>query len=447
MKSSTIIAPARNNSLLKMCNILTNCKSAILSGALILVAHGVALCAGAIDTTTRSFDPKFRTLTVTRNDNLMADPVLTLSDPADRLTISFDELTEDRSYLRARLIHCNADWQPSALSEPEYVEGFNQADIEDFGYSANTYVHYVNYKFSIPEEGLRPLVSGNYLLQIYDSDDPDTTLLQQRFRVSENSVAVNGHADGRTDRGFNSDLQQLELALTPRGQVTYNPYADIFVEVLQNSRPDTSRILQTPSRMQGQAIIYDHRSELIFPAGNEYRRFETVRNNYPGMGVDHTAYEEPMYNAWLQRSLPRDEGQYIFDQTQHGRFKIDEYNSTDPDLGADYILTHFSLEMEKLPDADVYVEGDLTGRGYSDLNRMHYIDEEGIYALSIPLKQGSYNFQYVAKPRIGNRPAEPGRIEGNHFETLNEYNTYVWLRTPGSRADRLVGSSTIVATP
>ncbi len=401
----------------------------------------------ALNTETAAFDPNFRTVTLTLNDNMMLDPVLNLNNPSDRLVLSFDELTEDRSYLRARLIHCNSDWQPSALSEPEYVEGFNQADIEDYGYSTNTFVHYVNYKFSIPEEGLRPLASGNYLLQVYDADDPDRTLLQTRFRVSENLTAISGSADGRTDRSFNSDLQQLSLALTPLGNSsTYNPYSDIFVEVLQNSRPDTSRILRAPSRMQGSAYIYDHQPQLIFPGGNEYRRFETVRNNYPGMGVERTAYEDPMYNAWLLTSTPRADGQYYYDQTQKGRYKIDEYNSTDPDLGADYILTHFVLEMDRIPDAEVYVEGELTGRRYSDLNRMRWIEDRGAYALSLPLKQGSYNYQYVALPR-GKVAGDPSPIEGNHYETRNDYNVYVWLRTPGSRADRLLGSSLLLATP
>ncbi len=395
-----------------------------------------------------TFDPKFRTVTLTINDNIMHDPVIRLDDPGAGLILSFDELTEDRSYLRARLIHCNADWQPSQLSEPEYVEGFNQSDIEDFGYSSNTFVHYVNYKFSLPQDGLRPLVSGNYLLQVYDSDDPDRTLLQTRFRVVENGAAIAGSADGRTDRSFNADLQQLSLALTPVGTTSsYNPYSDLFVEILQNSRPETSRILRAPSRMQGSSIIYDHQPGLIFPGVNEYRRFETVRNNYPGMGVEKTEFVEPMYHAVLKKDAPRADGQYTFDSTQRGRYKIDEYNSTDPDLGADYIMTHFLLEMDEIPDADVYVEGDLFQRRYSDINRMRYLPEGGMYILSTPLKQGSYNYQYVVKPRSANSPANPSRIEGNHFETLNEYNVYAWLRTPGSRADRLIGTTTIIAHP
>ena len=409
------------------------------------------------DTSTRIFNPKFRTIVTALDDNFLNDPVLILDNPDSSISFSFDELSEDRSYLRARLLHCNADWQPSVLSETEYVEGFNQADIEDFGYSANTFVHYVNYHFNIPGEGLRPLVSGNYLLQVYDVDEPDDILLQMRFRVAENAASISASADGRTDRCFNDNLQQLAVAVNTFGDITYNPYSDLFLEVTANSRPDTSRILRAPSRMQQKTIIYDHNPLLIFPAGNEYRRFETVRNDYPGMGIDHTGWEEPMYNAWLKTSYPRNDHQYSYDQTQRGRFKIDEYNSTDPDLGADYILTHFRLDMDEMPGYDIFVEGDLTQRALSDANRMKYLPDAGAYTLSLPLKQGSYNFQYVAVPRSANSRASlsgpdllqgnPSLIEGDFYETRNEYNLYLWLRTPGSRADRLLAARTIIADP
>ena len=421
-----------------------------------LIAGNFMACADSCSS--QIFNPRFRTLTATLNDNILNDPVLILNDPESSLSFSFDELTDDRSYLRARILHCNSDWMPSMLSEAEYVEGFNQADIEDYGFSSNTYVHYVNYHFTIPSEGLRPLLSGNYLLQVYDADAPDEILLQQRFRVAENAASIAASADGRTDRSFNAGLQQLSVGVTPFGDINYNPYADLFLEVTANSRPDTSRILRAPSRMEQKTIVYDHSPMLIFPAGNEYRRFETVRNNYPGMGVERTAWEDPLYHAWIKPAEPRCGRQYSYDQTQRGRYKIDEYNATDPDLGADYILTHFILEMDEIPDADVYVEGDLTLRNYSEANRMKFLPDAGVYTLSLPLKQGSYNYQYVVLPKDHANPTSSNRalksvtadasmIEGDYYETRNEYNIYLWLRTPGSRADRLLAARTIVATP
>lgn len=416
------------------------------------------------DTTTAIFDSMFRTLTVTLDGNMMADPVLRLGDNSSQLVFSFDEISNDRSYLRCRILHCNSDWTPSRLVESEYVDGFNFAEIEDFGYSSGTFVKYVNYKFTIGQEGLTPLVSGNYLWQVYDENDPDTVLLQARFRVSEDSANISGMADGRTDRGFNDEYQQLSISVnTAEGSVP-NPYADLFLEINQNSRPDTSRFLHHPLRSEGNNVIYQHDPALIFPAGNEYRRFETVRVNYCGMGIDSTSFYNNMHQAYIAQSESRADKNYYYDQTQRGRFKIDEYNASDPDLGADYIMTHFTLDAPEIINGDVYVEGELALRGYSDFNRMKYSPSDGKYHLDIPLKQGSYNYQYVVRGKypasshavIGGNlsrsdnpasllpSADASVIEGNKYETINEYNIYAWLRLPGARADRLIGSRTII---
>ena len=410
--------------------------------------------------TTAIFEPMLRSLTVTCNDNLMETPVISL-DGRDRLVFSFDEISDDRRYLRCRLLHCDADWQPSRLVESEYADGFNYDEIEDFGFSRNTYIHYVNYRYELggEESRLRPLVSGNYVWQVYDEDDPDRVLLQARFRVSEDQCMVSAAADGRTDRGFNDEWQQLELSVIGDRKVIPNPYTDIFVDIEQNSRPDTSRRIPHPTRVEGERAIYEHLPALIFPAGNEYRRFETVRADYNGMGVDSVAHDGVMYHASLKMDEPRVNRAYIYDSTQHGRYKIDEYNATDPDLGADYIMTHFSLDFPEIMDGDIYVEGELALRGTAEVNRMKYDRDAGIYRLDIPLKQGSYNYQYVVRSKdatpaevnIGGAmagvAADASLIEGNHYETLNEYNIYVYLRQPGSRYDRLLGHATVQATP
>ncbi len=438
-----------------------------MMAAVVAVAVNGAAAVSAADTATVIFEPMMRTLTVTANGNLMADPVLRLGSN-DRIVFSFDEIGDDWRYLRCRLLHCNADWQPSSLVESEYVDGFNYASIEDYAFSRDTYIHYVNYRFELGGGELRPIVSGNYLWQVYDESDPDTVLLQARFRVSEENCRVTGKADGRTDKGFNTEWQQLSLQLMPASRDIGNPYTDMIVEVTQNGRPDTSRMILHPQRVEGDKVIYEHLPGLVFEAGNEYRRFETVRNDYPGMRVDSVRYEEPMYHAYVASDLSRAGKSYTYDSTQRGRYKIDEYNSTDPSLGADYILTHFTLDIPEVIDGDVYIEGDVALRGYTDFNKMKYDRSMGLYCLSMPLKQGSYNYQYVVRPAAdagdseksvggnfesfsgGQRrsvASDAALIEGNHYETVNEYNVYVYLRRPGSRADRLLGAATVVAAP
>ena len=391
--------------------------------------------------------PDFRTLKVEKEDEFMSPPVITLNGN-DRIVVSFDEIGEDYSHLQFRLIHCNADWQPSRLLESEYVDGFNYDDIEDYAFSSNTFTNYVNYRFTIPSERIVPLVSGNYIVEVFPQNDPDDVLLRARFQVSEESSVVSGYSSPRTDRGFNSEWQQLTFSADSPGG-TVNPYSDIVVTVTQNRRPDTERTIRHPMKVEGSKIVYEHLQDLIFPASNEYRRFETVRADYPGMGVENVSFDDRAYQAWLFTDGDRSEKEYVFDRTQRGRYKIDEYNSTDPDLGADYVTVHFTLDYPEVMNGDVYVEGDFTNHRYEEAYKMTYNRNRHLYELSLPLKQGSYNYQYVAVKK-GDGPEGHGDaslIEGNKYETENEYNISVFYRPAIGRADRLIGTATIVARP
>lgn len=396
----------------------------------------------AADTSTRIFNKGFRTLKVSNPDNFMSPPVMRLNSD-DRIVISFDEIAEDNRWLQYRLIHCNADWQPSRLVESEYLDGFNIADIEDFAYSENTFVHFVNYRIEFPNQSMRPLVSGNYLLQVTDRDAPEDILLQARFMVTEEAAAISGTASGRTDRGHNTEWQQLDMSVMLRGIENANPYQDIEISIIQNGSEASRRLLSRPQRVEGNTIIYQHMPELIFPAGNEYRRFESVSNGFPGMGVDSLKFGGSNYHVWLKRDNGRALRNYEFDRTQHGRFMVREYNATDSDLGADYITVHFTLDMPRLRDADVYIDGEMTHDSFDTSNRMVYDSEARQYRLEMPLKQGAYNYRYVTLQATGKGVPSSEITEGNKFETQNEYWVATYYHPPGSRADRLIGFSLI----
>lgn len=410
-------------------------------GILFLILTALSACVaslyGATDTRQGIFDRNFHTLKVGNVGLFDAPPVLRMGT-GDRIEILFDEVGEDNSYLEYRLIHCNADWQPSMLVDSEYIDGFNAVRIDDYAQSTATYVHYVNYRIELPNENVRILHSGNYLLQVYDPDEPDRVILQARFRVSENSAAIAGGYNARTDRGFNSDWQQLALDVTADVSDGSNPYNDYRVEILQNDRELTRREIRMPSRVNGNIFVYDHTPELIFPAGNEYRRFESVSNRFPGMNVDSLHYEGTNYHVWLRPDEPRDQVEYAYDSTQHGRFMVREWNATDSNIGADYITVHFRLDTEPLP-GEVYVDGEMTNGVFDSRNRMTYNFADGAYELQMPLKQGAYNYQYLVRGADGAFRT----IDGNKWQTGNQYVVCVWKHSPGERADRLLGCETV----
>lgn len=399
-----------------------------------------AAAAKEADTSQGILNPRFRTLIVEKENNFMAPPVIALGS-GEKIVVSFDEIGEDWSRLQYRLLHCNADWQPSRLIESEYIDGFNFADIEDYAFSGNTFTNFVNYRFTIPSADMNVLASGNYVVEVYPQDDPDDVILRARFQVSEDSAVVNGIATPRTDKGYNSEWQQVELSVNS-GSKEVNPYNDIIISVVQNRRPDTEVFVRHPMRVQDGNYIYEHLWELIFPASNEYRRFETVREDYPGMRIEAVDFQGRSYQAWVQTDEERAEHEYLYDQTQHGRFKIDSYSATDPDLGADYIDVHFTLDYPRLMNGDIYVNGDFTSNRYDPNFKMVYDEDARLYTLTLPLKQGSYNYQYVAV-KDGEKRGTTSLIEGDKYETGNEYIVSVYYRSPIARADRLIGRAVI----
>lgn len=398
--------------------------------------------AAASDTDTQIFDPSFHTLKVSVPDDFMAPPVIRL-DTDDKLIFSFDELGDEASHLQARLVHCNADWQPSRLIESEFVDSFNIDDIEDYAFSSNTFIHFVNYRFEFPSDRLRPTVSGNYLLQVFRQDEPSSPLLQARFYVTEQAVVIDGESSPRTDKGLNTEWQQVNLTIDPGDFTLSDPFSELLVTVSRNGVPADTRTVPRPYRLDGKRIVYEHIPSLIFPAGNEYRRFETVRTTYPGMHVDSTAYVGQCYHAYLTPDTPRADVSYSFDSTQHGRFMVREYNATDSDLGADYVVVHFTLDHPEVINGDIYVDGEMTHNQLCGRYRMTYDRQRSSYTLELPLKQGSYNYRYVVADREGKGVVDGSMIDGNKFETSNEYHTAVYFSPPGARYDRLISFKTL----
>lgn len=400
------------------------------------------VCVSASDESTETaiFSNSIRSLKIEMEGDRLALPVLTLGGE-ERLIIGFDDLADERQYLRYSIYHCDMNWQPSDLVDSEVFDGFNFADINDFAYSRATTTHYIHYSITLPNADFSFNISGNYLLKVYPEDEPEDLLLQVRFAVQEGNVIVGGTVSPNTDIDYNDEHQQLTLKADLRNLSVRDPNSEIVLVVDQNNRPDTRRVVYHPSRIAGYQLVYEYNPTLIFPAGNEYRRMETINNLYPGMGTDHIEFHAPYYYHILNLDKPRAHHQYLYDQTQHGRYFIREYNAENSDIEADYVLTMFTLDMLQIPDVEVYLDGDFTLRQKDDRSRMDYNPSTGRYEKLLLLKQGAYNYQYLV---AGKSADESNQIEGDKYQTSNEYHVYIYYRPAGSRYDRLLRVATLL---
>lgn len=410
--------------------------------AIFLLCSLITLATGAqnrVDTRPLIFDNNVRSLKLSLLNNMYAPPIYMMGSD-DRLLIEFDYLGYDVHYLRYSVTHCNADWQPSQLVESEYVSGFNYADIDDFEQSEATYVHYYNYQFILPNPDMELLVSGNYLLTVYEQDDPGEILFQTRFSVCEGTVGVYPQVTSRTDIEYNNRFQQVSFDIRYKPNQIKDPYTEFTCVVSQNSRLDNTVTVKRPMMVSVDHATYDHNRDLVFPAGNEFRRFETVNAHNINMGVYAIRYYEPMYHAMLTLDEPRNEMQYLYDKTQYGRFTIRNAEAYGENaLQADYMITHFTLDTGgKLNGGNIWLYGEFLEGYPASQAMMKYDTSEGLYTADLLLKQGAYNYMYLWVPD-GTTVGQTGKIEGDHYETVNEYLVKVYDRPLGERYDRLVG--------
>lgn len=390
---------------------------------------------------TQALSPEIHTIQVNKNGDWNFKPIIDLNK-GDYIHISFDRISDDSfDRLRYRILHCDAYWKvSSSISEIDYLDGFNDNYIDDYDPSINTTVDYTHFSLSIPNKDASLKLSGNYVVEIYEDGDPDTVLLTACFSVVDNQLSIAPTISSNTDIDTNRHHHQLSFTLHHQGMNIRDPHTDLIIFVQQNGRLDNEKAKLKPTYINPGKLVYEHNRDLIFEAGNEYRRFETSSYRSSGMNVAHIEYRRPTYIMDIVEDKVRANRGYSYDQDQNGQFFIRTNEGEDNNTEADYFVTNFTLAVEEPIAEEIYINGDFTDNTFSNKYKMVYDEESKAYHLSLLLKQGMYNYQYLTKN--GNR-FSTSKIEGNYHETENEYIIYVYYRPSGQRYDSLIGIQTI----
>ncbi len=93
---------------------------------------------------------------------------------------------------------------------------------------------------------------------------------------------------------------------------------------------------------------------------------------------------------------------------------------------------------EELKDKDLYVYGNFNAFAINNLTQMIYNPESRLYECTFRLKQGFYNYKYVAVDK-NTGELDEGAISGNFWQTENNYKVLVYYRDLGARFDRIIG--------
>lgn len=378
-----------------------------------------------------------RTLQVVGADRWLNMPVIYLGTD-ETVNISFDEMSHDYHRYAYTIEHCEADWTPSeGLFEPEYLEGiYNGLTIDDVQESVNTATLYSHYQFSLPNDQCRIKLSGNYKVTITD-DNTGEVVAHACFMVCENKFGVSTEVVTNTDIDFNHAHQQLDVRLSYNGVQIMDIDRQLKAYSLQNNRWATLRQLPHPKFINKDGIQWTHTRELIFPATNEYHKFEYLDLHRNSMGVDHTGFDGNDYHVWLNTDYPR--SAYVYDEDANGAFFIRNTYDYNNDTESEYFMAHFTYHIAEPFDGEVFVNGQWTNEELTSGFLMEYDYETKLYHCAVPLKMGYYSYQYLLRRSDGSLVYLPS--DGNYYETENSYATFIYYRPIGGRTDLLYGVS------
>ena len=376
-----------------------------------------------------NYKPQVQTVLLYADDNQLNDPIIPLEDMTERLTLSFDVIDGEGEVLNYTFIHCSYDWRPSDLPRLQYASGFDSDRLDDYAFSRNTLIDYVNYHLKFPKDDMMPLLSGNYLLVVY-GDDINDLYFTRRFMVIDEKAHVGATVPRYPDELALTDThQQLNVRVNMNNYLTGNTQQYSHLTIRQNGRWDNAAEGLKPTYVYPDYLSFEHHPQTVFEAANQYRRFNTSNFYFQSENLAHIRQTDESFEI---------------DEDIHGeKFIYVEDENLDNATEADYCRVNFFYKSEApLTHEDLYIMGALNDWCFNESNKMTYDYRLHGYTCSMMLKQGYYNFMFVTVDR-DTYEVTTELTAGNHWETNNVYKLYFYYYNALKGYDELVGYSMV----
>ncbi|WP_445197975.1 type IX secretion system plug protein [Tamlana sedimenti] len=360
-------------------------------------------------------------------------PILRLGE---YLVLEFDALNGNEDDYYYKIEHFNFDWTPSVLVRSEFMEGFDNQRIRDYENSYNTYQIYSHYRLTIPNGQTRGLkVSGNYLISIYNNNGD--LVFSRKFMIYEDKASVGVSIKRSRDVQFIEEKQRVDIVITPNNMQFNNPKQTVKAVIIQNNNLHTLISNLKPQYTIGNQLIYKYDTETSFWGGNEYFFFENKDVRAANTGIQFIDLKE-LYHNYLYANISRANRPYTYNPDINGNYVILNIDADDPSIEADYVWMHFSLiANDSFKDKAVHVYGNFNNYAIDESTRMEYNESQNRFEKPILLKQGFYNYKYVVINDDGS--IDEGIIDGNFYQTENNYKVLVYYRDLGARYDQIIG--------
>jgi len=393
-----------------------------------------------------SYKPDIHSITLTKYGDPYSYPVMTLNS-GEQFELDFDDLDNDLKNFYYTYQLCNSDWTPSVLTSFDFIRGFQNVRITNYRNSSISLTRYTHYQAVLPDRNCIPSRSGNYLLKVFLDGDTSKLFFTKRFLVIDNKAAIASQVQQPFNARWFQTYQKVNVAITLNSNINVFNQQDAKVVIVQNYAWPTALYLNRPNVFRGNYFEYNDEATTSFPAGKEWRWIDLRSLRLMSDRMQRLDKNGNITDVIVKADGERQQQPYIYYRDLDGIFVIENTDNVNPYWQTDYARVHFSYfppANRPYEGKNVYLYGALTNYTPDDSSKMIFNPDRGAYEKTLFLKQGYYNYSYVTVPdKPTGETVSFENTEGNYWGTENTYMVLVYYRAFGSRADELIGYTTL----
>jgi len=387
----------------------------------------------------RTYKEGIKTVLIHKKGWELSFPIINLNNEEEKIMLSFDELGDDINEYSWQIIHCNTDWTQSELEPIDYLTNFFEGEIYNYNLSKNTTIDYINYSIDFPNDDVGFQKSGNYIVKVFEQNDPRQIVLTRKFYIIDRKVKLTGSIFKQSLLN-SSNNQRVNFEINYDNDI-WDAYSNLTTIIIKNGGSGISTQNIAPSQISTNKIDFKNINKLSFPGGNEFRHFDIKSLKFLSDNLEKINYNN-IYTVDLRVSEPRALETYNFKNDLNGQSLIKLENSNQSNIKADYCEVTFRLKTPlNLNKGDYYVFGALSDWQTHEDYKMSFDINKQEYTLSLLLKQGYYNYKYIFKSEglVIDETSQWYSIEGNKYQTENDYYLLSYYKNPSEQSEELVG--------
>ncbi|MCX7875788.1 MAG: DUF5103 domain-containing protein [Melioribacteraceae bacterium] len=367
---------------------------------------------------------EIKSLRVYSNDDETIFPLIDLSNKESFISIEFDVLSKEEPNLAIIFRPCDSEW--NVYENPFLFNPLYDKEINLWLDKLPLNVRGANFHYlgKFPNDNVQFTTSSKWKYFIVDNFDKKKIYASGKFYVVNPEVKLNVSTIRESLQGEFGDLAILGRTISINTSFTLPD--SLFqnnvlkVEIIKNRLFDYPIIIDRKNFNQNTYYEWDASKRFSFVArnikpGNEYRQTDTRNISvYNSVNVNSKFGEFDFSDLFTKRK----------NDINGSSILMNWKNSN-----AEYLNVTFRLKPPENITKPIFLVGSFNDWKLSPEYEMY--DDNNIMYLTIQLKRGLYDYQYVVAEIESNKIINQDWfiLEGNFYETKNEYHIFLYYES------------------